>query len=306
MICDNTATCRIFGEQVTNWGYTLSVLFTRPAGADSKITGEVKYNYYERDDFNVKLFINGKNHGEVEPKEVKDKFGSEMVNTLDDDQIHALIAALKGSPKIEFKNLDQDISMQLSTEGFNAVWLKMREWQGLLKEQRPREPKPEPVIKKVKFIGELQNVTRDDLRFEQIFKILKKLPESEKCDIFDGDSPGFNDDSFMQIQEIDENRTLVQARCQMTGYIPTALVVVVMDDDLSQVSFVTTDFNGTDENGDLRHESKVCGGSEWYHKTAVWDGEKFVVVEDRFSGPCSSGEAGGAWNFPIITGKVAE
>ncbi len=204
MICDNTATCRIFGEQVTNWGYTLSVLFTRPAGADSKITGEVKYNYYERDDFNVKLFINGKNHGEVEPKEVKDKFGSEMVNTLDDDQIHALIAALKGSPKIEFKNLDQDISMQLSTEGFNAVWLKMREWQGLLKEQRPREPKPEPVIKKVKFIGELQNVTRDDLRFEQIFKILKKLPESEKCDIFDGDSPWFKDDSFMQIQEIDE------------------------------------------------------------------------------------------------------
>ncbi|WP_169755239.1 hypothetical protein [Campylobacter curvus] len=115
--------------------------------------------------------------------------------------------------------------------------------------------------KKVKFIGELQNVTRDDLRFEQIFKILKKLPESEKCDIFDGDSPWFKDDSFMQIQEIDENRTLVQARCQMTGYIPTTLVVVVMDDDLSQVSFVTTDFNGTDENGDLRHESKVCGVS---------------------------------------------
>ncbi|WP_041743177.1 DUF1176 domain-containing protein [Campylobacter curvus] len=127
MICDNTTTCRIFGEQVTNWGYTLSVLFTRPAGVDSKITGEVKYNYYERDDFNVKLFINGKSYGEIKPQEIKSKFGSEMVNTLDDDQTHVLIDALKGLPKIEFKNLDQDISIQLSAEGFNAVWLKMRE-----------------------------------------------------------------------------------------------------------------------------------------------------------------------------------
>lgn len=133
VICDNTATCRIFGEQVTNWGYTLSVLFTRPAGADSKITGEVKYSYNERDDFDVELFISGKSYGEVKAKEIKYQFGSYWIDTLDDTQVRTLFAALKGSPKIQFKNLDQDISMQLSAEGFNAVWLKMREWQGLLK-----------------------------------------------------------------------------------------------------------------------------------------------------------------------------
>lgn len=127
LACDNTNTCRAAGyanedEPSASNG---SLLLTRIAGPGTVPTGEVTLADYESSDSapvtKLTLWINGKAAGVLKPAE-------EGFWHLSASQTQALIGAIKGSGKVEFKG--GPAPFVLSGDGATATLLKMDDVQG--------------------------------------------------------------------------------------------------------------------------------------------------------------------------------
>ena len=187
--CDNTGTCRVAGFEHDVGSEFISILFTIAAGKGAQIDNEVQI-FAENEVDEMELFIDDKFIGALKINN-KNEAGNHIDNDkfkLTDAQTSALIDALHANPKVELKA--KDIAFELSPVGFNAVWLKMNEFQGRLKGQKLLAPRPMPVIKKVKFDDENgSEIPRDSPDFTRVRGILKALPEAaegfELVDEFD-------------------------------------------------------------------------------------------------------------------------
>ena len=112
--CDNTGTCRIAGYQASSSAKPVSVLFTRAAGENTPIMGEV-YLHGAADIAHADLLIDGKAQGQVvlQPPSGKGK--------LSDSQTQQLLTAIKRGQSVAFKQ--QDALWTLSNTGANVALL---------------------------------------------------------------------------------------------------------------------------------------------------------------------------------------
>lgn len=306
--CDNTGTCRVAGFQADSVdSEPISILFTILAGKGAQIDNEVQI-FAENEVDEMELFIDDKfigalkinNKNEAENHIYNDNF------KLTDAQTSALIDALHANPKVELKA--KDIAFELSPVGFNAVWLKMNEFQGRLKGQKLLTPRPMPVIKKIKFDDENgSEIPRDSPDFTRVRGILKALPEAAECfdlvDEFDGFGERKKIGGIWKYK-INDEKILVQTRCYLAAYNESSLLAV-MDKRLEKVYFASSEFNEVGS-GEISGMYKDRGFGDCWNKTeAVWDGEKFVKSSEWDSGPCK-GIAGGAWVMPTFVSEVVE
>ena len=128
--CDNTGTCRLAGYQADETETPVSILFTRKAGANAAVAGEVSllpFNDDERQLARVaarsELMLNGKSLGKLAlNKKGKGKLSSAQTN--------ALLEALKKESKISIRAGKYE--WHLSDKGAAAAMLKADEFQGRL------------------------------------------------------------------------------------------------------------------------------------------------------------------------------
>ena len=114
MQCDNTGTCRIAGYSESGSDKPASVLFTRAAGENTPVEGEV-YLMSEKELPNAELLIDGKAHGQV----VLDK--NSGYGKLSGSQTQALLTAVKRGQSVTFRH--QNETWMLSNEGANVTLL---------------------------------------------------------------------------------------------------------------------------------------------------------------------------------------
>ena len=99
--CDNTGTCRIAGyQEYGNTHRPISILFTRPAGANAPVQGRIAVAPDFTDDApdlvpgkRSELWLNGKSLGRV-------KLDKDFYGTLSPAQTQALLAALRRHSRI--------------------------------------------------------------------------------------------------------------------------------------------------------------------------------------------------------------
>ena len=128
--CDNTGTCRLAGYQAEETETPVSILFTRQAGANVAVAGEVSllpFNDDERQLARVaassELMLDGKSLGKLAlNKKGKGKLSSAQTN--------ALLEALKKESKISIRAGKYE--WHLSDKGAAAAMLKADEFQGRL------------------------------------------------------------------------------------------------------------------------------------------------------------------------------
>ena len=153
--CDNTGTCRAAGYQAGEEDQAISFLLVRDAGADAAITGEITVIDPNGDDKNRQalsghLYLDDKNLGNITLSD--DEAG--LKGRLSPAQAKAVSKAVVGSGKITFRT--DKLTWALSSEGANAVLLKMDEYQGrvgtptaLIKRGKDKKTIPAPAAKPV-------------------------------------------------------------------------------------------------------------------------------------------------------------
>ena len=156
--CDNTGTCRLAGYQADETEPPVSILFTRQAGANAAVIGEVSLLPFNDDDTQLasiatrnELVLNGKSLGKL-------ALNKKGTGKLSSAQTSALLEALKKESKISIRSGKYE--WHLSDKGAAAAMLKADEFQGRLNtpsalirkggsSQAVLSPQPKPVIRSV-------------------------------------------------------------------------------------------------------------------------------------------------------------
>lgn len=313
--CDNTRTCRAAGYQSDDDEKTLpvSVLFTREAGPNTPVTGQVRVG---EDDSaasgytpsEVVLRIDGEDLGKV-------SLGNkDAVGKLDEAQVHALLAALRHTSHIEFVSGKR--VYRLSGAGASAVLLKMDDFQGrvatpgaLVRKGSEAEsavlpPVPAPQITVPKLdppqpgdkalaadkSGALHRALQRNLR-----QALKGKEDSEDCDEFNGKSE-------LTVSRLSGGKLLVSAECWTAAYNDGSGYWVIADHAPFHPVLVTTQAT-SDEKGIITSTQKGRGVADclgfdaWY-----WTGSLFVHGVSGTTGQCK-GFTGGTWDLPTLVNR---
>ena len=318
--CDNTGTCRIAGyQEYGNTHRPISILFTRPAGANAPVQGRIAVAPDFTDDApdlvpgkRSELWLNGKSLGRV-------KLDKDFYGTLSPAQTQALLAALRRHSRIVLTSGKH--RWQLSDKGAAAAMLKADEFQrrlntpsAWLRKGNSRHavlaPQAMPTIRAVavpqKGSYELKAGT-DKHRAVWTRLAASNQVNDEHDDycasLHPRDNPDINKPQDITVYPLNNRQVLVETLCSFGAYQGTNLYAV-MDKSLHKVEQVfANDYGG--HAGFDAETSTLAGGFKsrglgdcWGGRTAVWNGKTFVKSSRDTTGSCR-GFMGGAWTLPI-------
>ena len=313
MQCDNTGTCRIAGYSESGSDKPVSVLFTRAAGENTPIEGEV-YLMSEKELPNAELLIDGKAHGQV----VLDK--NSGYGKLSGSQTQALLTAVKRGQSVTFRH--QNETWMLSNEGANVTLLHADTFQQregtpsafihIGNEQKTvlaAQPKPvitvpsvlpaKPVIIKYGSKG-YKNLLAQLLTVRNAAS--PKDEQSHTYDCADVDDEKEN----MVLYPIDKDNALLSVFCGRGAYQGMDDYFLTDDKGKTVKKYIGLLGNMGDgyENGLLNVGLKGRGlGDCLSTETYAWNGTEFVLAEEKDTGLCR-GFPGGAWDFYSITSEI--
>lgn len=306
VVCDNTLTCRAAGYSAEG-GAGGSLLFTRQAGANTAMSGEVMLaEWYESDvpPGKLTLWINDLPAGELKPE--KENW------TLSVTQSQDVIAAVKGSGKVEIKGGSDPFI--LSGEGAYAVLLKMDDVQGrigtrgaLIKkgdkpESSVRAAVPAPVIHQLKTVkSEERPLTAPELAVLQP-KLLATLNKDNMCDSI---QPSEDEEAeVISLTPLDNVHSLISALCWRAAY-NEGYGYWVVDSKLEGKPVLITDSGSDYSQGVISMSQKGRGiGDCWAMASWVWDGKTFPKSREATTGMCRNLRLGGTWDLPIWVTEV--
>lgn len=303
--CDNTGTCRAAGYQSdSNFEKPVSVLLERAAGKNSAI--HIKLNIApELENTTIPLlYIQQQSYGLV--TRVKDHF------ILNEYQSQALLKAIQGTQKVQFKLGDQ--FWELSNHGANAVLLKMDEFQKrigtrsaiLRKGQQSNkgvlipQPIPQVWIKKYQ-ASPLTQLKSNTPQAQKLISQLKKTTNTEECSLlFD---QGYLQDQILTLYPINQDYIVVEIPCWQAAY-NSGNGYWLISRNLNQIKQKITTSADSFSEAQIFDVHKGRGIADCIsHDEWAWNGTKFVTTYRQMSGQCK-GFVGGAWHLPLHISKV--
>lgn len=342
--CDNTGTCRIAGYQTAEampgkeeFYPPVSVLLTRAAGADAKVTGQVAI-YPEEGKAMPKtltLVIDGKPHGETGALGAENTEQAGRAD-LNDAQVEAVIHAMRaGRGEVRFTHGREE--WLLSLDGAGAALLGADDFQKRIGKpsslaspgQNDGEvlaPEAAPVIKQAATLaGDVEIIARKDAAYAPLFALIKaadgewakqQSQESEayECTLFaDGTETHRSEEAYdIAVYPVDKDHVLALTVCDSAAYNIT-LSFALLSADKQKVldywqDYVYGDFDFKEappyQEGVIRNVAFGRGiGDCGWEGLRVWDGKAFVQSSSVDWGLCR-GFTGGAWQLPIIVSDV--
>ncbi len=311
LACDNTLTCRAAGYSAEE-GAGGSVLLTRAGGPNAATLGRVVLADTGDDASNqveaLSLWIDERALGEVTQAE-----NSEW--TLSDQQTQALIGAIKGSGKVEFRGGAEPFD--LSSNGAFATLLKMDEAQGRLstpgalvrKGNKPESSVPAavamPVIQAVSVAKAAARPLTDSELALLKPKLIASLTDDDSCDnLAPSDDQPEEGAEPPTLTPVDGTHALIAALCWRGAY-NEGYGYWLTDAALQGQPQLVTDSGSDYSAGVISEAQKGRGiGDCWSTAAWVWDGKDFVQSSDATTGMCRAIRAGGAWQLPTWVAEV--
>lgn len=310
LVCDNTGTCRAAGYQPGERGPAASVLLTRKAGPNQKVSGQLLIG--EAADnasrarpavLRLTLRIDERNAGAVTAGATPADLAPQLVQ--------ALLGALPRTASIEWTAGTQ--RWLLSGKGAPAVLLKMDEFQGrigtrgaLIKpghgaETAVLKASPMPTVHAARWVdnrpADARLATEQSERLRQALRAT--LGDQDYCpDLQDGDVDP------LAVQRLSANRLLVSTRCWSGSYNINDGYWVIDDTPQFHPVLVTTAGSDMEEpNITASHKARGIGDCR-SSDTWTWDGHNFIHTASSSTGMCKLVAAGGAWELPRIVTAV--
>ena len=291
LACDNTGTCRAAGYSEGQ----VSLLITRPAGPGEGLSLEVAFAQQTQGQpqrENALLFIND------EPgNKLKKTANGDFI--LDYPQRQSVLKALRRDDKIEF-SVDGE-RVPLSTQGSNAVLLKMDEFQRrigtasaiLTPGERNNNailaalPKPEIIIQPV-----ITSPAIHPLSPAQQQKIAAWIRPTKEMNCSE---PEQNQQRAFELIPLDKNHSLIRTACF----------------DISRFAIWVTD-NGFNQRPQLvtNDAADYQQGKIWQYagpvKAWVWTGQRFVLADEYYdnAGQGNTLSIGGVWHLPTYVSQI--
>ncbi|OOF46709.1 hypothetical protein BKK52_10815 [Rodentibacter trehalosifermentans] len=326
LVCDNTGTCRLTGYQSDGWyDIPVSVLFTRPAGENAKVSGKLSFLAYDQEkEKNIpigkfaEILINGQSLGKMQKENVDD---IQTEYSLTDTQITTLLNALKKNTEIQI--VSGEFKGKLSDKGAAAAMLRMDEFQqrlntpsALIRKGNSTKPvlapRPAPKITAIAIPSRQEYILKKGTKqFDEVMALLRQANGTDEES--DGYCPVLHqDDNWLDgitIYPLTNSKVLAESLCWRGAYQEGAYYAV-MDDKLTRVEQqLAHQYNGAfyDEQ---KHFLAVNGsykgrgiGDCWFGQNAVWNGKIFIRTSEWTSGSCK-GVGGGFWHLPIFESEV--
>lgn len=310
--CDNTLTCRVAGY-ANEEGKGGSILLTRKAGPNTAITGEVVLIEDESEvtppQPKLTLWINGKSAGALMAK-AEDKW------QLSDDQVRAVIGAVKGSGEVVFKG--GPAPFVLSNDGAYAVLLKMDDAQGRIgtpgaltkKGDKPESgvapALPAPIIQAAAVSQDNpRSLTPTELAAIKP-KLLATLKGDNECEKLQSPQGGESDleGDEPTVTPLDASHVLISSLCWRAAY-NEGYGYWVTDSKMTETPVLVTD-SGTDySDGTIELGQKGRGIADCMSTASwVWDGTAFRQSHIANTGMCRYIRAGGTWDLPTYVADV--
>lgn len=310
LVCDNTNTCRAAGYSDENES-SGSVLFTRPAGPGTVPMGEVTLGEIESDGSHpiakLTLWINDKSAGAL-------KAATDDTWRLSETQARAVIGAVKGSSKVEFKGGPSPFV--LSGEGASAVMLKMDDVQGRIgtpgaltkKGDKPESSVPAaipaPIIQAVR----VDKAQERPLTAPEIAALKPKLLATLKQDDCERMQPSPDRDEESEegitLTPLDDKHAVISALCWRAAY-NEGYGYWVIDSALKEAPVLVTTLGSDYGEGVISYSQKGRGlGDCWGMASWVWDGQTFRQSSEATTGMCRYVRLGGTWSLPTFVADV--
>lgn len=314
--CSNTGTCRAAGYQnEAERNEPASLLLTRQAGARQPVQVEFALARYEEESFpaaklkNIHFYINGKDLGVVSFE------GTEfpLMGKLSANQVNALLQPSRQQTEIVFKNAQ--LQWNISDAGMTAVLLKMDDFQkriatvgALIKKGQADESKvlaaqPRFTVKQIKTSSKpYLTLQPNNKRYVALYRNLMAAQPTPKQEGF---CEGMYEDGETKPQTIElykltNKKVLAMTLCWRGAY-NEGYGAWVLDDSLANKANFVTEQASEFYNGILSSSQKGRGiGDCWASDEWVWDGQKFVHTQDRWTGMCKGLAAGGVWDLDQI------
>jgi len=310
LICDNLGTCRMAGYQEEG-DDPVSILFTRAAGENAAVEGELTISPFGEADRDVQvgqdieIWLNGKSLGTV--KHISD----ENPDKLTEAQTKALLSGLKKESEIRLTY--GKTTLKVSDKGAAAAMLKMDEFQqrlntpsALIRKGQEKHavlaPQAAPKIKVVSVNNrKTTELKRGEKQYDNVLALLRKANSCDDEDITSQD---------ITLYPLTQNKVLAEALCVRGAYQSTNYYAV-LDDKLSKVEQVLEDqynFAYYDEKLNaliVEGSYKSSGLAEsWYGYEAAWNGKTFITTAEHTSGS-AKGFMGGAWGgLPTFVSQI--
>lgn len=318
--CSNTGTCRAAGYQnEAERNEPASLLLTRQAGPRQPVQVEFALARYEEESFpttklkNIHFYINGKDLGVVSFE------GTEfpLMGKLSANQVNALLQPSRQQTEIVFKNAQ--LQWNISDAGMTAVLLKMDDFQkrigtvgALIKKGQADESKvlaaqPRFTVKQIKTSSKpYLTLQPNNKRYAALYRNLMAAQPTPKQEGF---CEGMYEDGETKPQAIElykltNKKVLAMTLCWRGAY-NEGYGAWVLDDSLANKANFVTEQASEFYNGILSSSQKGRGiGDCWASDEWVWDGQKFVHTQDRWTGMCKGLAAGGVWDLDQIEAIV--
>jgi len=309
--CDNTLTCRIagYGKEEDPSG---SILLTRDAGPGIEPTGEVTLGDTEDDSEpaeKLTLWIDGKPAGDL--------LAADDNWQMSASQTSAVIKAVKGSGKVEFKGGSKPF--MLSNEGAYAVLLKADDVQGRIgtpgaltkKGNKPEssvaKAVPAPVIQAAKTLsGEPRLLTDPEIAALKT-RLLSTVNrnDDDTCDSLFTSAENIDPETDgPTLTPLDDSHALLSALCWRAAY-NEGYGYWVIDNQLKGQPVLVTVSGSDYDKGEITSEQKGRGiGDCMSQESWVWDGQAFRKSYDGGTGMCRYIHAGGTWDLPVFVTDV--
>lgn len=306
LACDNTRTCRAagYGKEYRVENSLISVLLTRPAGANAKTKAQLQLMEDHQADGAIcprTVYMQG-----IAKPNAAVRLGKGCIGTLNATQLQFLLqqAATESSLAFRLGNNTSKKQWDLSLLGARAVLLKTDEAQGRLhtpsawvrkgkrSNSRVLPPVPAPVIRIPKISN--QAIPNQAAWLRTIAPALQAGIDEEIC---------LRDDPLELDARLNATHALVSRPCWQAAYNYGRAYWVVEIQPPYKATLLTTD--GSDYDKGIIYEShKGRGvGDCWSYTTRAWNGKRFVLAKESTTGMCR-GFAGGAWDLPTYTTTI--
>ena len=315
--CDNTRTCYAEGYQEESALSPISMLITRPAGADTAvdiaavdIKVQLQASYEQGADEDPGLAWTFK-LGPVTLKTTVDR--SSLTWHLTPQQVQKVLPQLLNHASATVH--DGQHEWVLSLAGAKAVLLKMDDYQGRmdtpsalvkrgkLAQDRVLKPLPMPVIHAVVPPSSLAlSKDQEAALISAIIPNVKHEDYLEQCNDVKDTAPSAKD---FTLHPLSKDKLLLGYACSVGAYNYSGVFWAVNN----QPPYVPTLLNVAGDafdpsDGSISEVMKGRGvGDCIYTQSWVYDGQQFVLANRTWDSMCR-GFAGGAWSVPSYVSKV--
>lgn len=289
LVCDNTGTCSMWGEPREE-NMNISISFTRPAGENTAISGELSFYSYEDKEIIGKfteILLDKQSLGRIQNDFER---GNTQTHSLTEAQTVALLNALKRNTDIQI--VSGQFKGQLSDKGAAATMLRMDEFQKRLNT-------PSALIRKgnsAKAVLAAQNesitavaipnrqkyiLKKGTTRFGEVMALLRQANGTDEN--AESYCPYLHQDDDLRdnitIYPLTNRKVLVESICGMYD-----LYYVVMDEALTKVEQKLANkynYASYDEDKHFLTVSRDLMPNRCfdYHE-AVWNGKIFIRTEE--------------------------